>query len=67
VKPHPREGGRNAALSATGISNGTFDVEVLLRAERANALGADVVGCDFTLNATRLACELSDDADPALL
>ena len=54
-------------MSATGISNGTFDVEVLLRPERANALGADVVGCDFTLNATRLACELSDDADPALL
>jgi hypothetical protein len=67
VKPQPREGGRNAALSATGVSNGTFDVEVLLRAKRVNALGADVVDCDFTLNVTRLTGELSDDADPALL
>jgi hypothetical protein len=65
VKPHPREGRRNAALSATGVSNGTFDFEVLLRAERANALRADVVNCDVTVNATRLTGELSDDADPA--
>jgi len=67
VKPHPREGGRNTALSATGVSNGTFDFEVLLRAERANALGADVVNCDITVNVTRLMCELNDDADPALI
>jgi hypothetical protein len=63
VKPHPREGRRNAVLSATGVSNGTFDFEVLLRVERANALGAD---CDVAVNVTRLTCELSDDADPAL-
>jgi hypothetical protein len=67
VKPHPREGRRNAVLSATGVSNGTFDFEVLLRVERANALGADVGGCDLSVNVTRLTCELSDDADPALL
>jgi len=27
VRPHPREGTRNAALSATGMSNGAFDFE----------------------------------------
>lgn len=60
VKPHPREGRRNATLSATGASSGIFDFVVLLRAERA-----DVENRDATFNVTRLTCELSDDADPA--
>jgi hypothetical protein len=51
-------------LSATGISDGTFDLDDLLRAERAKTVRGDVVDGDVT--ATRLTCELSDDADPAL-
>ena len=62
VKPHPREGRRNAALSATGVSNETFDFEDLLRVGRDSGLGAN---CDDFVNATRLTCELSDEADPA--
>src|SRR5665213_1907689 len=66
VKPQPREGRRKATLSATGVSIGVFVVDVLLRAERANAVRGDVVNCDVTVNVTRLTCELVDDADAAL-
>src|SRR5665213_2048781 len=66
VKPHPREGRRKATLSATGVSIGAFDVDVLLRAERASVLCTDDANCDVTVGVTRLTCELSDDADPTL-
>jgi hypothetical protein len=65
VKPQPREGTRKTALSATGVSNGTFDFEDLLRAERDCVFGADVVMYDVVLEAARLTWELCDDADPA--
>lgn len=66
VKPHPREGKRNATSSATGVSNGTLDFDDKLRRKRAPALGADV-GRHCAVNAARLTFELIDDAHPALL
>jgi hypothetical protein len=67
VKPHPRDGRRKAALSATGISSGTFDVEDLLRAESAKALGADEANCDVPVDVAPLTCESSTVADPAFV
>jgi hypothetical protein len=61
VKPHPCNGERNAALSAIGVSKGTFD-DVLSREDRADAWRADAFGRD----AARRALELSDDAEPVL-
>jgi hypothetical protein len=48
------------------MSRGTFDFDVLLRADRAEGPGADVATFDVPADAAPLTCEVSTVADPAL-
>jgi hypothetical protein len=49
------------------MSSGTLDVEVLLRADRAEVPGTDVATFDDPIDVAPLTCEMSTVADPVLV